>query len=142
MPTPGPLFLRWPFTFRLCSMETRRTSQVPELPLDACPARGPRWCLEIATYLCPGFPLDFPDFQTAAFRPRQSVGFPAASFPTAGILWTTTMTISGLSYAAYILATPSSAHPLSALDWLCSEHKDARGITTDLAGRRRLVRWD
>ena len=49
--------------------------------------------------------------------------------------WTTTIPISGLDHAAYILATPSFVHPLATLPVvfaLKQRDRDARGFATDL----------
>lgn len=49
--------------------------------------------------------------------------------------WTTTIPISGLNDAAYILATPSFVHPLTTLPVvfaLVERDRNARGFATDL----------
>ena len=75
--------------------------------------------------------------RTAAFRTLQNVGFHrhANGVDAWLILRTTTIHISGLNDAAYLLATPSFAHPLTtdvAARAPLDPDKDARGFATDL----------
>ena len=75
--------------------------------------------------------------RTAAFRTLQNVGFHrfAIGLDARLILMTTTIHISGLNHAAYLLATPSFVHPLTtdmAAKAPLDPDKDARGFATDL----------
>ncbi len=71
-------------------------------PVCACPARRPRWC-----------PLDLPShLKDYAFRLVQDVGFPRLS--SAYPLGPQKVSFSGLSHAAYTLATPGFTHTLAA----------------------------
>ena len=84
-------------------------------PMDTCPALRPRWCPEHSPWRIQDCCLP-----ATAYRRR--------SLATALriILWTTTLHISGLHHAAYILVPSSFALPLLGL------HVD---FTTDLLAR-------
>ena len=88
--TPGPLVTRSPTP----GFSSRRQVALPRSrvpPLKTCPALRPRWC-----------PGDLP-YRT------QDCCLPARAHRRL----TTTIPISGLNHAAYLLATPGSVRPLA-----------------------------
>ena len=88
-------------------------------PVCACPARRPRWC-----------PVDLPwrlqDYCLPA-HPHRRLYQTLARLSS----WTTTIRFSGLSHAAYTLATPGFKHTLTGY---------ACGFATDSAAH--LLWWD
>jgi hypothetical protein len=113
--TPGPLILPPPHPDM--SPGDRWRSPVPELPLwRPAPRSDPGGVLG-ARHLTS---------RTAAFRPRETVGFPLHTALRA-ILLSPTLLFSGLHHAACLRVPSSSVHPLLGLHVEC---------TTDLLARR------
>jgi hypothetical protein len=115
----------------------RRQTTLPSsrvTPLEACPALRPRWC--------PGGkpPGVAPGYHSPGLLPSarcRTSAFTVTPLDVDAwlILRTTTIQISGLNHAAYFLATPSFAHPLTtnmAAKAPLDPDKDARGFATDL----------
>ncbi len=89
--------------FRHVSHGDQWASQVSELPLNACPARGPRWCPGSATYCVAGFSAQRSGSRTVAFHREDSVGFGLPGRRSRfGYPWTTTI--------AYFEAQSRSLH--------------------------------